>query len=474
MKEFVCFAFILVKTLAYSKQDDIFGISCNMKRLSWSDAVRFCKYSGGELASFVTGLRSNIDALNLDGETEFWMADYLQRGATQFCGFNYLNSTVLENAENLYGDCNANRNYFCKNAEKQWVVYNSSRRNVQCNEIVQTQRLSAIQFDFKSGYYWTSNDVHAKIAKETGSETEIDRLYCGVYKRSAGKYYANCKGERYSLCNFTGSNTWTGEKNTQCFGKQTTTIANQSGVVSSTDISVTSQSKMFADTSSTSRRQQVTAMESTENKSSKKTTQEETEQKEERSDIGVKIGLPVGIIFPLTCGVLIIMYVYKKRIKCWHFNYSKSENRRINQFHQRESEGIHGQLNVNSENIQDSPTSLEHHTIESNPSDISVEYALVKKPKKSKIYSNNAYQNSKIDEYDIAGRFQYGSSNPSNNLYNYLESDKYSSTSFARKGEKCNNLYNTAQYSNHAESTNDSTTQANNTALPDDVYNHLS
>jgi hypothetical protein len=153
----------------------------------------------------------------------------------------------------------------------------------------------------------------------------------------------------------------------------------------------------------------------------------------------------------------------------------------MNPFHTQETSPVHGQLNVYSESIQDTPTSPEHQTNENNLTDISSQYAVVKKPKKGDTksrkdnYSNKSYQNATIDEYDVAGRFQNSRSNPSDNLYNRFESvDEYNSTSFVREEGKCNNLYNTTGDRNLVESTYDSTTQVNNTALPDDVYNHFS
>jgi hypothetical protein len=153
----------------------------------------------------------------------------------------------------------------------------------------------------------------------------------------------------------------------------------------------------------------------------------------------------------------------------------------MNNFPIQETSPVHGQLNVYSESIQETQTSSEHHTNENNLTDISAQYAVVKKPKKVDTKSrkddssNKSYQNATNDEYDVAGRFQNCSSNQSDNLYNHFESvDEYNLTSFVREEEECNNLYNTTGDHNVVESEYDSTTQVNNTALTDDVYNHVS
>jgi hypothetical protein len=44
-----------------------------------------------------------------------WKFLVLFSGNDEYCGFKYLNSTLFEIGEVLYGDCYANRNYFCNN-----------------------------------------------------------------------------------------------------------------------------------------------------------------------------------------------------------------------------------------------------------------------------------------------------------------------------------------------------------------------
>jgi hypothetical protein len=150
----------------------------------------------------------------------------------------------------------------------------------------------------------------------------------------------------------------------------------------------------------------------------------------------------------------------------------------MNQFHIQETSPVHGQLNVYSESIQETQTSSEHHTSENNLTDISAQYAVVKKPKKGDKKSkkddpsNKSYLN---DEYDVTERFRSYRSNQSDNLYNHFESvDEYNSASLFKKEGEFNNLYNTAGDHSLVESDYDTTTQENNTALPDDVYNHVS
>jgi hypothetical protein len=153
----------------------------------------------------------------------------------------------------------------------------------------------------------------------------------------------------------------------------------------------------------------------------------------------------------------------------------------MNTFHIQETSPVHGQLNVYSESIQETPTSSDTYTNENNLTDISAQYAVVKKPKKGDSKSskdndsNESYRNATHDEYDVASWIQNYKSNPSDNLYNHFESaDEYNSTSFVRKEGECNSLYNTTGDHNLVESTYDSTAQVNSTALTDDVYNHFS
>ncbi|XP_060602554.1 uncharacterized protein LOC132755678 [Ruditapes philippinarum] len=439
---------VLMKALVSFTEDDASSVFyCNTALMTWQEAFGSCKSKGGYMLPFETGLGQNIDKLNLQSEADIWTDDHLtlvHNGNDEYCGFNYLNSTLYEIREPLYGDCYANRNYFCNNNKKGVLdVYNNTRENVHCNFNVFFSGSHSMRSIIKPGYYWNTWTVHGTASS---TRTMVDNLntqdiLCGGYKSSIGRYYANCTEKRSSLC-------------TQ--NLETTT-----------------------DTFHTSTKQPMKEQTSTKDKTNEKNIH--PQQEEQSSDIGIKVGVPLGIILPLTCGVLIIIYIYRKRINCWQSSNRKHENGRMNQFHIQETSPVHGQLNVYSESIQETPTSPEQGTNENNITDISAQYAVVKKPKtgdsksRKDNYSNASYRNATHDEYDVASRIQNYKSNPSDNIYNHFESpDEYNSTSFVRKEGECDSLYNTTGDRNLVESTYDSTAQVNNTALPDDVYNHFS
>ncbi|XP_060578967.1 uncharacterized protein LOC132735941 [Ruditapes philippinarum] len=492
MKDFSIVVFIaLVKGFVIAVQDFSFGISCIMKPLSWQEAVNNCINAGGKLVSFETGLGSDLDKLNLKSDTDVWIANYLQKSneGRDFCGFNYLNRSYSYSAEVFYGYCDTNRNYFCKTKTATGhtlAVYNSTRANVSCNKTVSPNDLFMNSFQIKPGFYWSTRTIKAVEKEGTVQISNTNEHYCGAYKSATGKYFAKCSGKRLSLCgNFEPStSSWIGKINTQCFDvfkEQSTPNAKQPTFESkvafvSNKKPVTSDSNMFA---SSSWKAHITTSSATESEIDKMSIQG-GEEKEETSDIGVTIGIPIGIVLLLMCGVLIILYINRRRVKCWQSSNSKHENERMNQFHIQGTSPTHGQLNVYSESIQQTSSS-DYRTNENNFTDDSAQYAIVTKPKKDDTksrndnYSNKSYQNATNDEYDVAGTFQNSRCNQSDNLYNHSESaDEYNSTPFVREEEGCNNLYNTTEDRNPVESTYDFTTEVNNRALPDDVYNHLS
>ncbi|XP_060602553.1 uncharacterized protein LOC132755677 [Ruditapes philippinarum] len=491
---------VLMKTLvSFTEGDASSLISCNMELLTWQEAFDTCKSKGGYMLPFETGLGQNIDKLTLKMETDVWTADYLTpahylRPAddknVKYCGFHYLNSTSYETKEVFYGDCKANRNYFCKTEQDfSWVlvVYNSTREKVYCNYIVWTSDLKNMRSIIKPGYYWNHRTLlgKARVARKDADYIIMPDTLCGAYKSSIGMYYANCKEKRISLCSRNGNE----RMNNICFDGYTTKVNEHATIVTRTQQNVTVITKTTAKSvtnsqertdykSDTPTKQPMTVLTSVKDKENLQMTH--PQDKEQSSDIGIKVGVPLGIILPLTCGVLIAIYIFRKRIQCWQSSKPTHEHGRMNQLHTQKTSPVHGHLNVNFEYIQDTSISSEHHTNENNLTDISSQYAVVKKPKtgdsksRQENYSNKSYQNATYDEYDVAGRFQNSRSNQSDNLYNHLESvDEYNSTSFVREGE-CNNLYNTTGDRNLVESDYDSTTQVNNTTLPDDVYNHLS
>ncbi|XP_060565459.1 uncharacterized protein LOC132724599 isoform X1 [Ruditapes philippinarum] len=495
MKDSVLLVFIvLMKALVTFTEDDASSvISCNTELLTWQEAVENCTNKGGYMLPFETGLGQNIDALHLQSEIDIWTADYIIKSDTGndgYCGFNYLNSTFYKIRVLLYGDCYANRNYFCKSETGTLEVFNSTRESVHCNYSVQIKDLHSNRLRIKPGYYWNFGTLHGKASKARTMVNNLNSTLCGAFKSSIGMYYANCNVKRYSLCSSHGN----GPINNVCFDGHTPKVTESSTIVTRTEhttnvtnpttMSMTSRQQTTADTSHKTTKHPMTVLTSIKDKTNVKKTHPQEE--EQSSDIGIKVGVPLGIILPLTCGVLIIIYIYRKRMKCWQSSNPKHEKGRMNPFHDQETSPAHGQLIVYSESNQETPKSSDHHIHENYLTDISAQYAVVTKPKKGDTksrkdnYSNKSCQNATNDEYDdddeydVAGRFQNSRSNQSDNLYNHFESvDEYNSTSFVREGE-CNNLYNTTEDRNLVEPDYDSTIQVNNTTLPDDVYNHLS
>ncbi|XP_060565458.1 uncharacterized protein LOC132724598 [Ruditapes philippinarum] len=359
-------------------------------------------------------------------------------------------------------------------------VYNSTRENVHCNYTVLLTDLRSMKSIFKPGYYWNNWTLRGEAIR---ANTMVDNIniqdkLCGGYKSSIGRYFANCTETRFSLCLTTKvTEPTTIVTRTEHITNDTRTV--HTTYVTKLTMSMTSRQQTTANTSHKSTKHTMRVLTSIKYKTNVKKTHPHEE--EQSSDIGIKVGIPLGIILPLTCGLLIIIYIYRRRIKCWQSSNPKHENGRMNNFPIQEASPVHGQLNVYSKSIEETPTSSEHHTNENNLTDISAQYAVAKKPKKGDTrsrkdnYSNKSYQNATNDEYDVAGRFQNGSSNQSDNLYNHFESvDEYNLTSFVRGEGDCNNLYNTTGDHSLVESDYDSTIQVNNTALPDDVYNHVS
>ncbi|XP_060565545.1 uncharacterized protein LOC132724625 [Ruditapes philippinarum] len=486
MKDYSFLVFIvLIKALVSSTEDFPPSVSCNMELSSWQDAGKHCISRGGHMFPYQTGLGGSIDKLHLKSEIDVWTADYLislnivyHSRRDKYCGFNYLNNTIYENiADSFYGDCDVNRNYFCINKTGNLVVYNNSRENIHCGYNISSTVLQSMRSAIKPGFYWNTGIEYrtARIASTDVGHINIADKLCGAYKSSIGMYYANCMEKRFSLCSSNGAR----PINNICFdGTKPTTIvtrtAHTTNGIKQNATLMTSRHQTIADISHTSSKQSMAVLTSVQEKTNIKN--QHLQEEKQSSGIGIKVGVPLGIILPLTCGVLIFIYIYRKRIKCWQSGSPKHENGRMNPFHTQETSPVHGQLNVYSESIQETLKSSEHHTNENNLTDISALYGVVKKPKNGdtkfskKNYSNKSYQNTTNDEYDVAERFRSYRSNLSDNLYNHFESaDEYNLTSFVKEEGECNNMYNTTGDSSLVESDYDSTTQVNNTALPDDV-----
>ncbi|XP_060565456.1 uncharacterized protein LOC132724595 [Ruditapes philippinarum] len=141
-----------------------------MESSTWQDAGIHCIRRGSKMFPYETGLGGNIDKLHLKSEIDVWTADYLIFSDTEnyfrpdkYCGFNYLNSTVYENNETFYGDCNTNRNYFCKNKAGNLVVYNNSREKIDCDYKISLTDLQNMKSAIKPGFYWNTGVLYGTV-----------------------------------------------------------------------------------------------------------------------------------------------------------------------------------------------------------------------------------------------------------------------------------------------------------------------
>ncbi|XP_060578979.1 uncharacterized protein LOC132735956, partial [Ruditapes philippinarum] len=163
MKDYAFLVFIvLIKALVSSTKDFPPSVSCNMELSTWQESAKKCSNRGGKMFPFATGL----DQLHLKHEIDVWTADYLiisdyySHDLAKYCGFNYLNSTLYENNETFYGDCEANRNYFCINKAGNLVVYNNSREKIDCSYEISLTDMQSMNSAIKPGSYWNTGVLY--------------------------------------------------------------------------------------------------------------------------------------------------------------------------------------------------------------------------------------------------------------------------------------------------------------------------